>query len=105
MDIKWLNKCKKAHSNILKCLEEAYKKKDINLMLANVMRLNEITTHYHNNISLHLNQNLNLKTENRELEEMNRKLQDDAFISISDSKSRYQEAKQMLDEFYKENGA
>lgn len=100
MDIKWLNKCKKAHANILKCLEEAYKKKDINLMLTNVIRLNEITTHYQNSISLHLNQNFTLEIENSELEEMNRKLQDEAFLSICDSKGRYQEAKKQLEEFY-----
>lgn len=100
MDIKWLNKCKKAHANILKCLEEAYKKKDINLMLTNVMRLNELTAHYQSHISLHLNQNFNLETENKELEEINRKLMDEAFLSICDSKGRYQEAKKQLEDFY-----
>lgn len=103
MDKKWLDECRKSHSNILKCLEEAYKAKDLNLMITNVKRLNELTTHYDKTIRLHMGRNGILEAENQELEGENRRLRDEAFLQICDSKGRYQDAKKQLDEFYNLN--
>lgn len=100
MDKNWLNKCKKAHANILKCLEEAYRMKDINLMLTNLQRLNDLTTHYEKDIELRLEQVSTLKIELKCAEQGLREIQDEMFLSVSGSKGRYKEAKQMLEDFY-----
>lgn len=100
MERNWFNKCKKSRQHILTCLEEAFRAKDLNLILENVKRLNELTGHYQKDIWLTIDQNDILKSENQELLSENRRLQDDLFLQTNSSKGRYSEAKKMLDDFY-----
>ncbi len=103
MDKEFLKKCKKAHANILTCLDEAFKKRDLALIMKNCQRLNEVTTHYDKVIWLNIERNNILEAENKVLEEENRNLRDELFLKLSSEKGKYQQARQMLDEFYNEN--
>ena len=102
MDKEFLKKCKKAHANILTCLDEAFKKRDLVLIMKNCQRLNEVTTHYDKVIWLNIERNNILDAENKVLEEENRKLRDELFLKLSSDKGKYQQARQLLDEFYNE---
>lgn len=103
MDKEFLNKCKRAHANILTCLDEAFKKRDLALIMKNCQRLNEVTTHYDKVIWLNIERNSILDAENKFLEEENRKLRDELFLKLSSEKGKYHQARQILDEFYNEN--
>ena len=100
MDKEFLKNCKKAHANILTCLDEAFRKQDLALIMKNCQRLNELTSHYDKIIWIHIEQNNIIQSENNILEEENRKLRDELFLKLSSDKGKYQQARQILDEFY-----
>lgn len=102
MDREFLKKCKKAHANILTCLDEAFKRRDLALIMKNCQRLNEVATHYDKVIWLNIERNSILEAENKFLEEENRKLLDELFLKLSSNKGKYQQARQLLDKFYNE---
>jgi hypothetical protein len=100
MEREYHKKLRKNHHNILTCLDVALKSNDLNLMFKNVQRLNEMTTYLLRASDLLIGKNEVLECENRALTEENNKLIDEVFLSISEQKGRYQQAKKMLDEFY-----
>ena len=100
MDKGFLKKCKKAHQNILTCIEEGYRKKDVNILIVNFKRLNDLMIHYQRMIEINLGVNDVLSEENKVLEAESASMRDERFLRISESKGRYREAKKMLEDFY-----
>ena len=104
MERDFLHKTIKAHRNILTCLDQAFKAKDLNLIHKNVQRLNALTSHVLKEMDINLINLETVKAENQGLREENNSLMDEKFKSISEEKGVYKEAKKMLDEFYNEEG-
>lgn len=102
MDRNFYNKSLKAHANILKCIEEAYRKGDMYLLMENFQRLNGLVIHYLKEADkMDIKVNI-LESDNKYLRQENTDLRDEVYLMISESKGRYKEAKKQLDEFYNE---
>lgn len=101
IDKNWMDKCSKSRAHILRCIDEAYKMKNIDLVLKNVERLHQLTSHYERTLNLQLNEVNILKEENSLLESDNRRLMNENFLLINKTlgEKAYSTAKRLMDEF------
>ena len=78
----------------------AYEKQDMALLGENIRRLNTLTAFLIRQCDIKMIEIEMIRAENDSLTHENVALMDEAFKSISGTKGRYAEAKNMLDEFY-----
>lgn len=93
----------RAHKDILICLTEAFNSKNIGVIESTVRRLNDLTVFIMDDLNRKQIKIGMLEAENSILNVENDRYMDEAFLSISDSKGRYTDAKKRLDELYGDN--